>query len=282
MTEAPYPADTRAKGWRFELDHERIRQSDTWALATPELRPWLLMLWMVAWEQSPCGSLPADTSLISARIGMRSKVFGQCKDVLLRGWSEAADGRMYHSTMTAHVLYMLAAREKDAKRAAEYRKRASDAGVTHAPVTPESPVTPTGRTRGSRVSSTPEPEPEPRTGTKKENPSGSKGASARFSAAAIELPDWLDRELWTEWVADRKERGKAITERSAKKQIAALDEYRRDGHTPERVIAHAIASGNQGLYPPPRLNGSKPQQTTEQRNAEMRSLLGFRSEALDA
>lgn len=35
---APYPCDTRAKGWRFELDHERIRQSDTWALAPPEIR----------------------------------------------------------------------------------------------------------------------------------------------------------------------------------------------------------------------------------------------------
>ena len=30
---APYPAITRAKGWRFELDYEQVDQSDTWALA---------------------------------------------------------------------------------------------------------------------------------------------------------------------------------------------------------------------------------------------------------
>jgi hypothetical protein len=42
--EPPYPADTRAAGWRFDLDTTRIRQSDTWTLARPEIRPWLLML----------------------------------------------------------------------------------------------------------------------------------------------------------------------------------------------------------------------------------------------
>lgn len=82
MIQAPYPGDTRAKGWRFDLDHERIRQSDTWALATAELRPWLLMLWMVAWEQTPCGSLPDSDELIAARIGMSSKAFDKHRAVL--------------------------------------------------------------------------------------------------------------------------------------------------------------------------------------------------------
>lgn len=36
---APYPSDTRPKGWRFELDYERIEASDTWALAPAEVRP---------------------------------------------------------------------------------------------------------------------------------------------------------------------------------------------------------------------------------------------------
>lgn len=76
---------------------------------------------------------------------------------------------------------------------------------------------------------------------------------AGFDAAGIELPDWLDRDLWGEWVADRRERGKVITERAAAQQLKSLDEYRCAGHSPERTIRHAIASGNQGLYPPPRL-----------------------------
>lgn len=279
MTEAPYPSDTRAKGWRFELDHERIRQSDTWALATPELRPWLLMLWMVAWEQTPCGSLPADTALIAARIGMKPKVFAQHKDVLLRGWSEAADGRLYQSTMTAHVLFMLAAREKDAKRAAEYRKRAGEANVTHNGVTRDGGVTPHGRTsdshciaQESRASSTPEPIPGTSTGTR--SPSGSKGAARRFSAAAIELPDWLDREDWHRWCSDRTARGKSITEEGAKSQLRKLDTYRQQGHSPASVIEHSIAGGYTGLFAPPvKANGSH--QSTEERDREAKQLLGF-------
>jgi hypothetical protein len=117
----PYPADTRAKGWRFELDYERIRQSDTWALAAPEHRPWLLMLWMVAWEQTPCGSLPDDDTLIAARIGMAPAPFAKARGTLRRGWWLAEDGRLYHHAITQHVLRMIEKRAKEAARKAGNR-----------------------------------------------------------------------------------------------------------------------------------------------------------------
>ena len=148
----PYPADTRAKGWRLEIDHERIRQSDTWALASPELRPWLLMLWMVAWEQTPCGSLPADDALIAARIGMSPKVFAKNREVLMRGWIEADDGRLYHKVLSERVTEMLARRLKDRARTAKLRAASSD-GVTR-----DTPATHNGVQRESHVSSTPEPD----------------------------------------------------------------------------------------------------------------------------
>jgi hypothetical protein len=120
---APYPADTRAKGWRFELDHERIRQSDTWALAPADLRPWLLMLWMTAWEQMPCGSLPAEDDLIAARIGMSAKLFAKHRRVLMRGWWQAEDGRLYHHIITQRVTEMLATKDRERTRKAAYRQR---------------------------------------------------------------------------------------------------------------------------------------------------------------
>ncbi|MFM2287424.1 MAG: hypothetical protein RL684_567, partial [Pseudomonadota bacterium] len=53
---APYQADTRAKGWRFELDYEQIEQSSTWSSAMtlaleglPLARPFLLAMWYAAW-----------------------------------------------------------------------------------------------------------------------------------------------------------------------------------------------------------------------------------------
>lgn len=131
---APYPADTRAKGWRFELDLERVMQSDTWALALPDLRPWLLMLWTVAWQQTPCGSMPSDDDLIAARLGMKAPAFKKAKGILLRGWCLADDGRLYHETITERVVEMLSRKEGERKRKADYRarmdaeRRAADSG----------------------------------------------------------------------------------------------------------------------------------------------------------
>ena len=120
---APYAADVRAKGWRFELDHERIRQSDTWALAPAEIKPWLLMLWMTAWEQSPCGSLPATDELVAARIGMPMKTFAKHRVCLMRGWWLADDGRLYHDTLVERVIEMMGAKDKERTRKAAYRAR---------------------------------------------------------------------------------------------------------------------------------------------------------------
>lgn len=120
---APYPPDTRAKGWRFELDMERARQSDTWAIAAPDARPWLLMLWATAWEQTPCGSLPNDDELIAARIGMPAKLFAKHRAVLLRKWWLADDGRLYHAVLVQRALEMMKTRRSESDRKAAARAR---------------------------------------------------------------------------------------------------------------------------------------------------------------
>lgn len=119
----PYAADVRAKGWQFQLDYERIEQSDTWALAPAELRPWLLMLWLTAWKQTPCGSLPADDALIAARIGMPAKTFQKHRAVLRRGWWQAEDGRLYHDTIVSFVVDMMTRRRSEADRKARGRAK---------------------------------------------------------------------------------------------------------------------------------------------------------------
>ena len=83
---------------------------------------------------------------------------------------------------------------------------------------------------------------------------GARKRSPSFDASQIELPDWMPLELWGDWCQDRAARGKRITELGARQQLVTLDEFRKQGHMPERVIRHAISSGNQGLFPPPRLN----------------------------
>jgi hypothetical protein len=120
---APYPADTKAKGWRFELDLEQVMQSDTWALASPDERPWLFMLWATAWQQTPCGSMPSDSKLICARLGMSAKQFEKSKEVILRGWWLADDGRFYHDTIASRVQDMLNRKNGERQRKAEYRAK---------------------------------------------------------------------------------------------------------------------------------------------------------------
>lgn len=153
---APYPADTKAKGWRFELDYERIEQSDTWVLATPDMRPWLLMLWMTAWRQVPCGSLPATDELIAARIGLDVRQFRAHRDILMRGWWLAADGRLYHPVITEQVASLVSLRDKEALRKQVYRDKKNQQVASSCPA---------GQSRdslGNPVSATlPEPEPEP-------------------------------------------------------------------------------------------------------------------------
>ena len=103
---APYPADTRAKGWRFELEYERIEQSDTWAIAeeVQMAQHALLFMWLAAWRQVPCGSLPADETMIRAKCRIPPKLWAGLRDVLMRGWWLADDGRLYHDTIAERVL----------------------------------------------------------------------------------------------------------------------------------------------------------------------------------
>lgn len=114
----PYPADTRAKGWRFELDYEKIEQSDTWGLAgdIPMAQHALLMMWLVAWRQVPCGSLPADDNLIRAHCRIPPAIWPKVRSVLMRGWWLADDGRMYHDTLVQRVREMIEHRGGEASR----------------------------------------------------------------------------------------------------------------------------------------------------------------------
>jgi len=152
MIDPPYPADLEAKGWCLDYDYERIEQSDTWAIATPEQRPWLLMLWLISWRQVPVASLPNDDRLIAARIGMPVQQFTDWREILLSGWQLATDGRMYHETLTQHALRMAEKRVKDRSRVAAYRARllqSSDDVTRYTPVS----------NADVRVSSTPSPSP---------------------------------------------------------------------------------------------------------------------------
>ena len=151
---APYPPDTRAKGWRFELDYERIEQSDTWAMAeeVSMAQHALVFMWLMAWRQEPCGSLPSDEAVIRSKCRIPPKLWAGLRDVLMRGWWLADDGRLYHPTITKRVLEMLEYRRKTAERVAKHKaaKRDERAGNT-LPTPPATVKNDTGTGTGSKA-----------------------------------------------------------------------------------------------------------------------------------
>lgn len=110
----------------------------------------------------------------------------------------------------------------------------------------------------------------------KQHPPTPRKRGNGFDASAIELPDWLDREDWQSWIADRKARKKPVTEEGAKRQLQQLADYRAEGHPPRAVIANSIAGGYQGLFPPRALARASPPTSAQRRAAwssELRDVL---------
>ncbi len=93
-------------------------------------------------------------------------------------------------------------------------------------------------------------EPVTRNQESQELPLGPRKRGNAFDAALIDLPDWLSREDWSSWIADRKARKKPVTAEGARRQLQQLAAYLAEGHAPGAVIANSIAGGYQGLYPP--------------------------------
>ncbi|WP_225784686.1 hypothetical protein [Xenophilus sp. Marseille-Q4582] len=142
----------RAKGWRFEIDYEQVEQSDTWDVASevPMAQHALLFMWMTAWTQVPCGSLPADEDIIRAKCRIPAKLWPAMRPVLMRGWWQAEDGRLYHDTIVKRVGEMLEYRRKEAERRNRNRVKPS-------PVPPMS--------RGTNAGDAPDTTGTPDTGT---------------------------------------------------------------------------------------------------------------------
>lgn len=77
-----------------------------------------------------------------------------------------------------------------------------------------------------------------------------KAVRTEKSAPRLSLPEWLDPDLWAEWVTHRKEKKCPMTESSATKTIEKLARLKDQGHSPKAVIDHSIAGGYQGIFAP--------------------------------
>lgn len=289
LPDPPYAADTRAKGWRFDIDYERIDQSDTWSLAEkPGLRPYLLMLWLEAWKQTPCGSLPDDPVVIAARIGMTDEQFSGARAILMRGWWKASDGRLYHKQVTKHVLGMATARKTESDRKAAWRaKRMAEEEAAAAAMSGKGPpvvppdstgIDDTGTGTGTGTMNTPE-----------ANASGGRGKRAsrgttagKKPAMGPECPEDVAPQVWSDWVEHRRKKGATVT---ATVIAGARVEAAKASMPLEGFLQAWCTNGTQGFKaawleqyrggaPPP--NGQHRQSATERGMATVAGLTGRR------
>ena len=155
LPEPPYAEDTFVKGWRFQIDHERLFASDTWALAPPDIRPWLLMIWHTAWVQMPAAAFTNDHAVIAAKIGMEPRIFTAHADILLRGFVLHSDGRIYHPLIVEQASGAYEKLKNDRERKRQYREKMKSERAENVPRTSTDVRGTSGTVR------TPEPEPEP-------------------------------------------------------------------------------------------------------------------------
>lgn len=87
-----------------------------------------------------------------------------------------------------------------------------------------------------------------------------------FDASAVQLPDWLSAEIWSSWVAYRRDLKKPIkSQQTVTQAINLLDRCRLNGYSPEEIINQSIANGWQGLFEP---KGARPPRRQESRVTE--------------
>lgn len=249
----PYDATVRAKGWRLELDYERIEQSDTWALADamaredsmPYGRALLLSMWFAAWKGSPCGSLPAEDRLLAAAIGIPLLIFNEYRGLLIRGWWRASDGRLYHRTLADRVREMLERRRSDANRQAQCRKQKRNAippsvsSGTHSHVTRDTAATSTAvRSEFDTGTGT-------GTTTEEEDRQRKRGPATSAVVSLAELLEaGVNEQDAASWLLVRKKKGAPLTVTAWR---GVCSEAKKAGISPAEAVKRAATENWSGF-----------------------------------
>lgn len=64
----------------------------------------------------------------------------------------------------------------------------------------------------------------------------------------MELPDYINTEIWTDWIEMRNEKKYPVTDRVKRAAIRNLQRFHVDGHDVNVILDNAIQGGWQGLF----------------------------------
>ena len=64
----------------------------------------------------------------------------------------------------------------------------------------------------------------------------------------MEIPEWIDADIWADWIEMRVEKKYPVNERQQKAALRVLKRGIEDGHCPNKMLDAAINGGWQGLF----------------------------------
>jgi phage replication O-like protein O len=87
-----------------------------------------------------------------------------------------------------------------------------------------------------------------------------KNKKEKQNQEAVEIPSWLNKEIWNNFIEHRKALKKPMTPQAIKLAFKKLEEFKNQGYNPEDVINQSILNGWQGLFEPKRRVNKLPTQ----------------------
>lgn len=85
----------------------------------------------------------------------------------------------------------------------------------------------------------------------------------------IEIPNFINSDVWDSWVKHRSEIKKKLTRTQSEKQIEKLNKWHDAGHDVNEIITQSVANGWQGLFEPKgQKNGYNNRQTDSERTKQ--------------
>ncbi len=255
LPDPPVPEECDCRGLPYmPLRHGDLIGSDFMALSTGDQFKAALRLWIAAWNELPAGSLPDDERTLAARAGMTLAAFREDREMIIYGFVECSDGRLYHPVICEVALDIWTKRRKQALRSNIRWERVRNARSAK----PDA----AGNAQTDKSASRGTPKPIQEKGRETE---GSVASSLRSESTALELifdefekaRDCTDAEAWQMAVGVMAQRG-GLSDRRARQVVgkfakdfslstfeiarAALSTWRSGTHSPEPYFRKAAES----------------------------------------
>lgn len=242
------------------LDVSALLKSDFAAHSNADVFRYGLFAWCVAFHEVPAGSLPDDDAIIARLVGLGRDPGAGGRFAALRnhgalhGFIKCSDGRLYHPVVAQKALAAWDAKGENKARteAARAARRAKAAGRHEANVTNN--VT-AGAKPNVTVDVTVEKSATNKTEQNRTEGNVRKDNEAPASAAAVagaeefQIPEWVPKKAWDDFIAMRKKLRKAPTERAKELIVLELAKLHDAGDDVGGVLDQSTRKSWQDVFP---------------------------------